>query len=67
MGAPTNAMSIKSVGMNAKLLEKPISQVTLLGSDEKLRWSQTPEGLVIEKPQNQPSDIAIVFKITTRP
>ena len=46
MGAPTNAVSIKSLGTNAKLLEKPISEITLLGSDEKLKWSQTADALV---------------------
>ncbi|OHB64490.1 MAG: alpha-L-fucosidase [Planctomycetes bacterium RBG_13_60_9] len=66
MGAPNTAVSIKSLGADAKLLEKPISEVTLLGSDEKLKWSQTGDALVIETPQNSPSDIAIVFKITPK-
>lgn len=66
MGAPTNAVSIKSLGTDAKLLEKPISAVTLLGSEEKLRWQQLPEGLVIDPPQKSPSAIAIVFKISTK-
>jgi len=65
MGVPTNAVSIKSLGSNAKLLEKPVSQVTLLGSDTKLQWSQTPDALVIEKPQKQLGETATVFKITT--
>jgi alpha-L-fucosidase len=63
MGAPTGAVSIKSLGKNAKLLEEPISEVTLLGSDEKLKWSQTDDALVIEAQQYKGSDIAIVFKI----
>jgi len=63
MGAPKTAVSIKSLGENEKLLEKPIAGITLLGSGEKLSWSQTADALVIEPPQNQPSDIAIVFKI----
>jgi hypothetical protein len=63
MGAPDTAVSIKSLGENAKLSERPISEITLLGSDEKLKWSQTADALVIETPQNQPSDVAIVFKI----
>jgi alpha-L-fucosidase len=67
MGAPTNAVSLKSLGANAKLLERPISGVTLLGSAEKLKWSQTADALVIERPQAEPSDIAIVFKVTSRP
>lgn len=66
MGAATNALSIKSLGTDAKLLEQPISQVTLLGSDEKLKWSQKPEALVMETPEKQSSDIAIVFKITPK-
>ncbi len=67
MGTATNAVSIKSLGKNSKLVEKPVSQVELLGSSETLQWSQTPEALVIQKPQNQPNNIAIVFKNTPRP
>lgn len=66
MGVPKTAVTIKSLGHLAGLLEKPISQITLLGSDEKLKWSQTDDALVIETPQNQPSDIAVVFKITSK-
>lgn len=66
MGAPTNAVSIQSLGTSAKLLESPISEVALLGSDEKLKWSQTAEALVIETPQKPPSDIAIVMRITAK-
>jgi alpha-L-fucosidase len=66
MGAPTNAVSIQSLGTSAKLLENPISDVALLGSDEKLKWSQTAEALVIETPQKPPSDIAIVMRITAK-
>lgn len=66
MGVPKTAVTIKSLGHHAGLLEKPISQITLLGSDEKLKWSQTDDALVIETPQNQPSDIAVVFKITSK-
>jgi hypothetical protein len=62
----TEAVSIKSLGANANLLERPISEITSLGSEEKLKWSQTPDALVIEKPQKCPSDIAIVFKITPK-
>lgn len=64
MGAPTNVVTIKSLGASAKLLEKPIAQVTLLGSSEKVGWSQTPDALVIQKPQHPPSDFAVVFKVT---
>jgi alpha-L-fucosidase len=66
MGAPTNSLNLHSLGTAAKLLEKPISKIILLGSDEKLEWSQTAEALVIKNPQQQPSGIALVFKIIPR-
>jgi len=33
---------------------------------EKLKWTQTDDALVIRQPENQPGDIAIVFKISLR-
>jgi len=66
MGAPTAPIGITSLGMDAKLLEQPIADITLLGSGERLKWSQTPGGLRIEVPRSLPSNIALVFKITTR-
>jgi alpha-L-fucosidase len=66
MGAPTNAVTIKSLGTNAKLLEKKISKITLLGSKEKLKWTQTAEALTLEAPQAKPSDIALVFRIALK-
>jgi alpha-L-fucosidase len=66
MGAPTNAVSIKSLGTNAGLLEKPVQAVSLLGSAEKLKWTQTADALVIEKPEELPSDIAIAFKVSLK-
>jgi len=64
MGAPKSAITIKSLGRDAKLLETPIGAVTLLGSEEKPAWSQTDGALVIEPPHKLPDPTAIVFKIT---
>ncbi|HEY0945628.1 MAG TPA: alpha-L-fucosidase [Opitutaceae bacterium] len=66
LAAPENAVTIKSLGAAAKLLEAPIASITLLGSDEKLTWSQTTEALTIEAPRHVPNEIAVVFKITPR-
>ena len=66
MGAPKTTVTIKSLGKNANLLDKSISEITMLGSEEKLTWSLTAEALVIETPQHPPSDIAVVFKITSK-
>ena len=64
MGSPTNTVTIKSLGTNAKLLETKIAKITLLGSKEKVKWAQTADALTIEAPEAKPSNIAIVFKIT---
>ena len=66
LGTPQAALQIKSLGVNAKLLDKPISEVTVLGSDEKLKWSQTDDALVVEQPQHQPNPITLVLKVVTR-
>ncbi len=66
MGSPTNAVTIKSLGTDAKLLEKKISKITLLGSKEKVKWTQTADSLTLDAPQAKPSDIAIVFKIALK-
>jgi alpha-L-fucosidase len=66
LGWPTNAVSIKSLGKSAGLLDKPIEKIQLLGSREKIRWSQTADALAIEAPEKKTGDVAIVFKITTK-
>ncbi|MGA2440374.1 MAG: alpha-L-fucosidase [Tepidisphaeraceae bacterium] len=65
LGWPGKTLHIKSLGKDAKLLEKPISDIQLLGSDEKVRWSQDADALAIEPMQNKPCDDAFVFKIMT--
>ena len=64
LGAPKQDLQIKSLGTAAKLLDEHISNITLLGSDEKVQWSQAAEALTIKAPAKSPNDIAIVFKIS---
>jgi alpha-L-fucosidase len=64
LGSSTNVVAIKSLGTAAKLLDKPISNITLLGSDEKVQWLQTAGALTIKAPEKSPNGIAIVYKIT---
>lgn len=66
MGAPKTAVTIESLGTAARLFDAPIASITLLGSDEKLTWSQTAKALTIEAPRHVPNEIAVVFKITPR-
>ncbi len=63
LGAPQKDLQIKSLGTAAKLLDHPISTITLLGSDEKVEWAQSAESLTIKAPARSPNDTAIVFKI----
>jgi alpha-L-fucosidase len=60
---PGAQVTIASLGTNAGLLTTPIHSVSMLGSPEKLVWSQHPEGLVIVCPSSMPSRIAVTFKI----
>jgi len=66
MGAPNAAVSIKSLGSKAKLLNKRIANITLLGSNQKVAWEQASDALVIREPQGGSNEIATVFKITTK-
>lgn len=66
LGWPTAAVTIKSLGKSARLLEGQIADIQLLGSQEKLTFTQADDALTIQPPATRTSDIAIVFKITTR-
>jgi alpha-L-fucosidase len=61
---PKKDLHVKSLGSAAKLLDKPISSITLLGSDEKIQWLQAADALMVKVPGKMPNDIAIVFKIS---
>jgi len=67
LGAPTNGVSIRSLGKTAKLLDRRVSTLQLLGTQENIQWTQTDDALVISQPKSQLSRAAIVFKITLTP
>jgi alpha-L-fucosidase len=46
---------------NGKSLK--VKSVSMLGSNEKIEWKQTKEGLFVKFPKNKPTDYAHVFKI----
>jgi alpha-L-fucosidase len=66
LGAPTNGVSITSLGISAKLLDRPIKKIQLLGSKETIKWTQNADALVIRQPEKLPGEIAIIYKITTQ-
>jgi alpha-L-fucosidase len=62
-GVPQETIKIKSLGRDAKLLDKPIGEIHLLGGSESLKWSQEADALSIEPPKSVPCTEAVVFKI----
>lgn len=66
MGWPTKPLQIKTLGTDADLLSKSITNIQLLGSHEKIQWEQNEQALTIEIPRTQPCDAAVVFKITAQ-
>lgn len=54
---------IKSLDNNA-IADARIQKVTLLGSNEKIDWEQTEEGLKLSLPKQKPCEYAYSFKIS---
>ncbi|AMR32276.1 alpha-L-fucosidase [Mucilaginibacter sp. PAMC 26640] len=63
MDAPIKAVRITSLGKNAKVNNKVIKSVQLLGSSQKLQWKQEDDALIISKPAAMPAWTVVGFKI----
>jgi alpha-L-fucosidase len=57
LGIPTGTIKIKS------LAGQKISQVTLLGSSEKIDWRMEANALVIQPVKHWPAEYAVSFKL----
>jgi alpha-L-fucosidase len=60
---PSTQIKIKSLGTDAKNLDKKIKDVKLLGYKGKLKWKQEADGLTITYPEKMAFDTSVVFKI----
>ncbi|MEM6841311.1 MAG: alpha-L-fucosidase [Bacteroidota bacterium] len=68
MDWPTEDILIRSMSQDIASLPDAIVDISLLGSDEKIAWQQTAEGLMITAPTRKPkSDYAYGFKIELEP
>ena len=70
LGIPTGQLRIQSLGSDSKLMEQTVANIQLLGSVEKIGWTQTKDALVVNVPQKLPTSHAVAFRITfsdTRP
>ena len=66
LAVPTGELRIKALGKSMRHASNPVARVSLLGSDESLKWSQEAGALVIERPQRIPNPYALAFKIECR-
>ena len=66
MGWPKGPAVIKSLGTSAATNPGKIENVELLGTDERVRWKQRPDGLHLELPKNyRPAvDFAASLKVS---
>lgn len=63
MDTPNTDIRLTSLGKNSKYANKVIASVTLLGSKEKINWTQNNEALIIIKPTNLPTWHVTGFRI----
>ncbi len=65
LGWPADPIVIQALGISASTNPGKIARVELLGTGEKLHWSQTAEGLRVELPKQYqpPVDYAAALKI----
>jgi alpha-L-fucosidase len=64
LGRPTESLTIKSLGKNNGLLNRPIATVALLGGSGNITWTQNDATLVITPSTAGAETPATVFKVT---
>ncbi len=66
LGWPAEPIVVQSLGLSASTQPGKIARVELIGTDERLNWKQTGEGLRVELPrQYRPAvDYAAALKVT---
>ena len=65
-GIPDEDITVKALGSRTEQNRRRIKSLSLLGSGEKLSWTQGRDSLVIGKPSEVPSPEALVFKVTLK-
>ena len=66
LGVPVQPLSVKALSASARLLDRPIDAITLLGSDEKVEWKAGESELSVSVPHSAPSPEALVYKIALK-
>ncbi len=60
---PGESVAIKTLGGNGKLHPNTIKSVSMIGSNETVKWQHTPEALIVKMPKEKPCDFAYIIKI----
>lgn len=63
MNTPEEDIKISSLGRKSPAGVKKIKSVSLLGSDEKIKWKQADDALVISLPEKIPAWKVLTFKV----
>lgn len=63
MGWPGKEATINSLALNGKFSVPKIQNVELLGQTGKLKWVQNNSGLIVDLPEQKPSDHAVALKV----
>ena len=63
MSTPTEDIQIKALGKLSKYMKNKIASVSMLGSNEKIRWKQGENALTINKPTVMPDFKVVVFAV----
>jgi len=64
MGVPTEDIKITALGKSSKLNDKAIASIKMLGGNEKIKFNQEADALVITKPAVLPDWKVVGFEIT---
>jgi alpha-L-fucosidase len=64
MGLPATNTTIKALGIKAG--NGAIASIELVGSTDKVSWSQQADALVIKPSKNYPSQHAVTYKISLK-
>lgn len=65
LGLPTAPVVVKALGAGAPANPGKIAQVQLVGSDHRLHWKQTAQGLHVQLPPDYrpATDFAVSFRV----
>lgn len=65
LSQPKKDILIKTLATGG-LLDQEIADVQLMGSDEKVEWTRSADGLAIKLPKNLPESLLTGFKVTMK-